>query len=513
MHLIAYLYDLSKQDTETYMNENIPAKNFVRLAIDEKAPDHSTLTVFRERLVKRVKMLNKTTEFTKSVDLENLEKEMASLVVFLVGIIFSKILELLDKHIQETIPASWKNIGREMRNLIFEHGYVSFSRRVYRDDKGKRRKPLDELLNIRPYARYSRNVQEIGSAIVADTTFRKGAELMSVLLKTNFSHSSLHRMFRKLGLQVEKQESESQPTEAKVSRPVVLYGESDGVWINLQREKKKRAEVRTAILYTGKKRIGKGRFRCANKVSLTQLGGSTHQWQMKLYELAHKTYDLDQTQMLVVGGDGNAWVKHSFDQLELPKTYLLDRFHVIRTVKQAFGNALNTNKLLRQCFTEGFPAIQMELRDIIRKSNGEQKKIRLKAYTYLAKNQDALIDLDKRDLPKLRYAPLGAMEGNVDKLVRQRMRGRGMSWSISGAKAMLAVLRHKEELAQHSFSYVPIEKKEQKTIRRTMPKKKEEVYQPKSGSLPIFHGPQQSEPWVQLLRSKLAYDLSINSFF
>ena len=202
-----------------------------------------------------IKCGDKSTEFTKSVDLENLEKEMASLVIFLAGVIFSKILELLDKHIQETIPASWKNIGREMRKLIFEHGYVSFSRRVYRDDKGKRRKPLDELLNIRPYARYSRNVQEIGSAIGADTTFRKGAELMSVLLKTDFSHSSLHRMFRKLGLQVEKQENESQPTEAKVSRPVVLYGESDGVWINLQREKKKRAEVKTAILYTGKKRI------------------------------------------------------------------------------------------------------------------------------------------------------------------------------------------------------------------------------------------------------------------
>ena len=56
MYLIAYLYDLSKQDTETYMNENIPAKNFVRLAIDEKAPDHSTLTVFRERLIKRGKL-------------------------------------------------------------------------------------------------------------------------------------------------------------------------------------------------------------------------------------------------------------------------------------------------------------------------------------------------------------------------------------------------------------------------------------------------------------------------
>jgi len=56
MELIAYLYELSEQQVEAYVNENLPAKYFVRLAADQKAPDHSTLTVFRERLVKRGKL-------------------------------------------------------------------------------------------------------------------------------------------------------------------------------------------------------------------------------------------------------------------------------------------------------------------------------------------------------------------------------------------------------------------------------------------------------------------------
>lgn len=38
------------------MNENLPAKYFVGLAVDEKAPDHSTLTTFRERLLKNGKV-------------------------------------------------------------------------------------------------------------------------------------------------------------------------------------------------------------------------------------------------------------------------------------------------------------------------------------------------------------------------------------------------------------------------------------------------------------------------
>lgn len=55
MELIAYLYNLTERQAEVYINENLPAKFFVGLAVDQKAPDHSTLTVFRERLIKRGK--------------------------------------------------------------------------------------------------------------------------------------------------------------------------------------------------------------------------------------------------------------------------------------------------------------------------------------------------------------------------------------------------------------------------------------------------------------------------
>jgi len=54
--LIAYLYNLSERQVEVHINENLPAKFFVGLAVDQKAPDHSTLTVFRERLIERGKL-------------------------------------------------------------------------------------------------------------------------------------------------------------------------------------------------------------------------------------------------------------------------------------------------------------------------------------------------------------------------------------------------------------------------------------------------------------------------
>jgi len=56
VELIAYLYNLSERQVEVHINENLPAKFFVGLAVDQNAPDHSTLTVFRERLLERGKL-------------------------------------------------------------------------------------------------------------------------------------------------------------------------------------------------------------------------------------------------------------------------------------------------------------------------------------------------------------------------------------------------------------------------------------------------------------------------
>jgi transposase len=56
IEVIAYLYKLSERQVEVFVNENLPAKYFVGLAVHGKAPDHSTLTTFRERLLKNGKV-------------------------------------------------------------------------------------------------------------------------------------------------------------------------------------------------------------------------------------------------------------------------------------------------------------------------------------------------------------------------------------------------------------------------------------------------------------------------
>ena len=53
MLLLAYLYNLSERQTEVFANDSLSAKCFLGLAVDEAAPDHSTLTAFKRRIIEQ----------------------------------------------------------------------------------------------------------------------------------------------------------------------------------------------------------------------------------------------------------------------------------------------------------------------------------------------------------------------------------------------------------------------------------------------------------------------------
>ena len=50
MLVVAYLYQLSERQVEEMVNMHLAVKEFVGLAVDEAAPDHSTLSLFKRRL-------------------------------------------------------------------------------------------------------------------------------------------------------------------------------------------------------------------------------------------------------------------------------------------------------------------------------------------------------------------------------------------------------------------------------------------------------------------------------
>ena len=271
----------------------------------------------------------------------------------------------LDDRIAERPPKGWQNVGTEERWLVSSIGAMRYKRRIYLDEKRKRRKPVDELLGIEKYSRMSRRVQEMGASLACMGTYRLAANQLSWLIKTPISHSAVQRMAWTIGNRIaDGEEAErrrvfehGEAIEAGKIKAPVLYGESDGVWVHLQREKRRSAEVRVATISTGRKQIGKDRYRLENKRCITAIGLNSEKWQEQIVRETHLYYDLSETKMLISGGDGNQWVRHSFDRMEIPQEFILDRFHLRRAARRTFHDAAEAAQILSQLRQKGFSSV------------------------------------------------------------------------------------------------------------------------------------------------------------
>ncbi len=126
----------------------------------------------------------------------------------------------------------------------------------------------------------------------------------------------------------------------------------------------------------------------------------------------------------------------------------------------------------------------------IEQAEGREKQKLKDFYRYIHNNQDGLLDLNQRGIDLPDY--LGGIEGNVDKLVVHRMKGRGCSWRLRGLRAMLALCRNCEALKQHSYLYYPlsIPHKNNRVVLKLDVEYSEVLYK----TMPILHGPDHDKP-------------------
>ena len=421
--------------------------------------------------------------------------------------LYGELLQAVDDGIQEVVPETWGNTGREKRQMTTCLGTVQFKRRVYQDETGKRRKLLDEIVGLEKYSRYSLSVMQKGCYLASELAYREAGDVLGWLIGDYISHSAIGRMVREVGghYQAEEESQREQIFEGEEGiepgeiPAKMLYGESDGVWISLQREAKQKTEVRVGILYTGKKTIGVGRKALENKVTVTKIVQNSQEWQETLLKTAYAHYDLSNTKQMMVGGDGNRWVRQSFDMLGLPTEFVLDRYHLYREARRAYGFTSQTENWIRQICEEGLEAVMPEMLQAMSQASPKAAQRMRKFIKYLINNKDGLLDPDCRAHIKSRVSNLGAIEGNVDKLVVRRLKGRGRSWRIEGAKAMLAVCRHKEALKQNAFKpFQKLEKVEKKKYRTKHIRNDGDWLQAGVPSLHLCHS---NRPWARVLKN------------
>ena len=146
-----------------------------------------------------IKMAEREMEFVGEIEAEHIEEgiQRISLATGMEAMKMS--LQALDQRIAKQVPKDWQNVGTEERWLVSSIGAMRYKRRIYLDEKGKRRKPVDELLGIEKYGRMSGRVQEMGASLACMGTYRLAANQLSYLIKTPISHSAVQRMAWKTG--------------------------------------------------------------------------------------------------------------------------------------------------------------------------------------------------------------------------------------------------------------------------------------------------------------------------
>ena len=450
-----------------------------------------------------VKVYGEVIQYVQKVRVVELEAGISQAVQEIGRQVLVAGIEGLDQDLRQAVPSSWRNVGTEERSVLSSLGRIRYQRRIYRDEAGRRRKPVDEVLGVEVYGRESQRVCEMGAYLACEGTYRRAASQMSWLMKTEVSHSAIQRMVWRVGNRMADGEEAERRRVFEAGEEIVpgkvkaevLYGESDGVWLHLQREKRRSVEVRVATLYSGKQLIGKHRYRLADKCSIVAIGISGEAWQEQVLKAAHRYYDLEQTRLLISGGDGNQWVRRTFQRLELPQEFVLDRFHLSRAARRAMGDKGAAREMVKKLRQQGLAAVSQELKQQIDQASGKRKENIKDFYRYIYCQQDGLLDLPQRGYSS-ELGSLGAIEGNVDKLVIHRMKGRGCCWKLRGARAMLALCQEKEALKHLAMHYLPLEPPTQPNRRRRRLLDTSEYLH---GHLPIFDGPDQDKPWVKEL--------------
>ena len=438
-------------------------------------------------------------KFEAEVRSEAFEEDMQEIMHRLGELAGAAVLGGYEAQLKKGAYSQSISLRTEMRSYQFQSFTLRYRRHSYQMPDGRVETPLDEVLGFCKYQRRSWKAKEQSSSLAASISYRKSAQIQTYLSQRRISASTVCRDVRAVGQRISLQEQAFESTQAGQIEAPCLYCESDGLWISLQKSGKRKAEVRVAIAYTGKKYIAKDRRKLLNKTCITSIGLESLSWQEYIRERLYASYDLENTKKVIVGGDGGKWVGHSFDLLGVQSvTRILDPFHVKRNIHNAFGMVLDSHKLIKHLYEQGFDAIEKTLLDKVSAGTKAQVNARLGCLQYLRNHADEII-----------IGPsLGAIESNVGKLVGQRMKTRGVSWSLAGAQAMLAILSHQEQLFEHSFQYdaLPL-----KPSRKSSARTQGDTASIHSASFPILNSGKISAPYAKLFKDIINDNLPLSS--
>ena len=415
-------------------------------------------------------------------------------------------LKALDAALMRSRPKGLRLVGSRVRSVVTRFGDMSVRRRMYRDSDGESVFALDDYLGWKPRQAASLSLSKSVMEMATEMPFRKVSESVSELTAGALSKTTVHRMLQGVGQDALDEEQER--CEAQFERGEngsegqrgadILYTEADGVWVHLQREKRKHYEVKSAIVYRGWRRVAEERYELVGKRMYGHGNDAIAFWEGASVEWA-KSYDLSRVKLFVVGGDGANWIRNGVGEFG-DAVFQLD---LSRACGRGSGAELST--AIYDAIRSGQTAFARSLMSAApqceTKAEGEYRRyVESNATTGVDwRNRVSCVPSDARSL--------GTMESNGDKTIANRMKKRGMSWTVRGAQRMAKTIQlgRNGELSKFCRRR---RVRESAARRRTQTERDQPMTTTRHSdwaeiSVPALNGPHSSRPWASQLRQLL----------
>ena len=416
-------------------------------------------------------------------------------------------LQTLDDELLDCKPKGLNVEGFRNRTVVTRFGEVVVRRRMYRDGDGNTMFALDDYLGWKPRQQASPSLTESIVSMASAVPFRMANKMVSDLTAGVLSPMTVHRLLSGVGQSAMDDEYDRWESCFEHGEDVcdgqqqsdVLYTEADGVWVHLQREDRKHYEVKSGIAYRGWRGVGDDRYELVDKRVYAHASEEIPFWEGAGIEWG-KQYALDGVKLFVVGGDGANWIRSGTEEFG-NAIFQLDGFHLSRACGRGYGGEIGP--AIYDAIRSGSESFA---RALMSAAVPAETTTAIRDREYVESNLSNGVDWRNR-VPN---APpdarsLGAMESNGDKLTANRMKKRGMSWTIRGAHRMSKVIQlsRNGELSEFCRSRRRSDRRETDLP----PRKRREVVSKTQVSdwvemsVPALSGPHSSRPWAHSLRN------------
>lgn len=365
-------------------------------------------------------------------------------------------LERYDTYLMENRDKkAYRNKGKKKTTVKTIYGEVEYERRIYQitreDGLTEFVFLLDEQLEISGVGLISMNMVEQMVSNITEMSYRETADKITEMTGQSISAMGVWNVIQTLGDKVCEEEKEL--VKAHKSGRVcgereapVLFEETDGVYVKLQKEEQDKAEIKIGIAYDGWKQTGKDRYNLDGKVVVAGFAKSKEFQEYREATIA-QTYNLDETEIRIMNADGAEWTKNI---CEAETIFQLDPYHRNKAITENVPYP-ECVRYIHEYINEKDIDGLFEHLEIYKDSLSDEDEIykAKELIRYLKNNKEGLIPYQERgiDLPEspdgLLYRNMGTMESNVWTVIAKRMKKNHTTWSIKGGNNLAKILAKK----------------------------------------------------------------------